>query len=141
VFKYVSWLILLTITFTVTVVSSFLLVMHLERLYYPVVEGFEITKVQTTNNEFLISGTMELVRECRFVEVVAYYGMVPLVITFKDRPKGAATTSRALGLQQWGPWILTPPFAPTKIVSRHICHPGWDTITVLLDATEPKRIK
>lgn len=98
---------------------------------YPVVRDFRVVTQVVTPEGVLIEGTMDKVRPCRFVEVVAMLDEVPstvIFLDFREQPQ----FSRPTGPQKWGPWlIVADPKQGVKLHVRHHCHAGWEHTEVL----------
>lgn len=98
---------------------------------YQVVRDFRVVTQVVTPEGVLIEGTMDKVRPCRFVEVVAMLDEVPstvIFLDFREQPQ----FSRPTGPQKWGPWlIVADPKQGVKLHARHQCHAGWEHTEVL----------
>lgn len=98
---------------------------------YLVVRDFRVITQVVTPEGVLIDGTMDKVRPCRFVEVVAMLDEVPSAVIFLDSRK-QPLFSRPTGPQKWGPWlIVADPKQGVKLHARHHCHAGWEHTEVL----------
>lgn len=98
---------------------------------YPVVRDFRVITQVVAPEGVLIEGTMDKVRPCRFVEVVAMLDEVPSMVIFLDF-REQAQFSRPTGPQKWGPWlIVADPKQGVKLHARHRCHAGWEHTEVL----------
>lgn len=98
---------------------------------YLVVRDFRVITQVVTPEGVLIEGTMDKVRPCRFVEVVAMLDEVPAAVIFLDF-REQAQFSRPTGPQKWGPWlIVADPKQGVKLHARHHCHAGWEHTEVL----------
>ena len=98
---------------------------------YLVVRDFRVITQVVTPEGVLIEGTMDKVRPCRFVEVVAMLDEVPSAVIFLDL-REQAPFSRPTGPQKWGPWIIVAdPKQGVKLHARHHCHAGWEHTAVL----------
>lgn len=98
---------------------------------YPVVRDFRVITQVVTPEGVLIEGTMDKVRPCRFVEVVAMLDEVPSTVIFLDF-REHAQFSRPTGPQKLGPWlIVADPKQGVKLHARHQCHAGWEHTEVL----------
>ena len=98
---------------------------------YPVVRDFRVVTQAVTPEGVLIEGTMDKVRPCRFIEVVAMLDEVPSQVIFLDF-REHAQFSRPTGPQKWGPWlIVADPKQGVKLHARHHCHAGWEHTEVL----------
>ena len=110
----------------------------LETRYRPVIENFRVESAERYGDAILIRGTMEKVRDCRFVEMLAYIRPVdddfwqPLAVDFT--PARDTVQSRLPIPQRWGPWALileVPTPAEVKLAVRHECHGVYLTVTEL----------
>ena len=128
-----KWPVLFALVFVGSTISALLVGQWAEQRFFPVVEKFQVTFEQHTHEGLIISGSMDKVRQCRFVEVAAYAGAAYLSVDFPDRPAREIGKTRAEGEQAWGPWLITPDVEKVKLVVRHQCHALWDTVTVLLE--------
>ena len=98
---------------------------------YPVVRDFRVVTQVVTPDGVLIEGTMDKVRPCSFVEVVAMLDEVPSTVIFLDF-REQAKFSRPTGPQKWGPWlIVADPKQGVKLHARHHCHAGCEHTEVL----------
>lgn len=121
------------VVFTIACILSIVTAQEIEQNFFPVVSGFQIVTVEHTPNHLIITGAMDKVRNCRFVEAVAYSGGKLLRMRYLDDPTVNGTRTRATGDQVFGPWELTPDVREIRIVSRHACHSFWDSTTTLVD--------
>ena len=97
---------------------------RIEPNVFPVVKGFEITLAQIeADGRLRISGTFDKVRPCDFVEVIGYSGSQFVSIAF-DALQGSQVSSRLMGRQTYGPWILVPEVNKLELYSRHQCATG-----------------
>ena len=105
-----------------------------EPVVFPVVTDFEITKAQSEDGERLrISGTLDKVRPCEFLELIGYSGSQFVSIAFAALPN-AQVSSRLTGRQTYGPWLLAPEVSNLKLYSRHQCATG-EVVTNIFDGT------
>lgn len=119
--------------FVAAAISTVMLAQKLEHELMPVVTDFRVVRNEHIDGSIMVSGTMRKVRSCEFVQVVAYSGETRLKLELLDA--GDATT-RAEGVQTWGPWRLTPEkHDPLHIHAIHRCHPLWLTFTDILEDT------
>jgi hypothetical protein len=109
-----------------------------ESRYRPVIENFQVESADRFDNIILIRGTMEKVRDCRYVELLAYIRPErdtfwhPLAVDFG--PARDTVQSRLPIPQRWGPWALileVPTPAQVKLAVRHECHGVYMTVTQL----------
>jgi len=100
---------------------------------FPVVTDFVITSMREDSTGVLIEGRLNKVRDCRFLEVVAYGDQSrPVQVQFMDRQDGSIPTTRAVRVQMWGPWhIATGGASLVTLMARHECHALWDHSTAL----------
>lgn len=127
----VGYLIVAGAVLALSFVTALMVAQWAEHRFYPVVGGFTVTEIDHTEKGAVISGVMEKLRDCRFIEVVAYEGERTLEVVFLDSPKAGRKASRAIGWQTFGPWLLSPDVKRARIVARHQCHIFWDSTTVL----------
>lgn len=98
---------------------------------YRVVSEFRVITQVVTPEGVLIEGTMDKVRPCRFIEVVAMIDEVPSAVIFLDFREQAQFSSPT-GPQKWGPWLIVAnPKQGVKLHARHHCHAGWEHAEVL----------
>ena len=98
---------------------------------YLVVRDFRVVTQVVTPEGVLIEGTMDKVRPCRFIEVVAMLDEVPSMVIFLDF-REQPQFSRPTGPQKCGPWlIVADPKQGVKLHARHHCHAGWEHTEVL----------
>lgn len=97
----------------------------------PVVRDFKIDRIAATSSGFEISGTMNKVRGCRFVEAVAMLDKVPSEVVFLDLEE-RPTYSRVTGPQRWGPWLVQArPGQSVVLHAYHRCHFAWEHSEIL----------
>lgn len=101
----------------------------IERAMLPVVTNFSITQIEHKKDRLLIQGNFNKVRDCQFVEVVAYSGNKLLDVTYQDYP---IARSRSEGTQEFGPWKITPNTYTLRLEAHHRCHLLWNSSTTLL---------
>ena len=107
---------------------------RIEPIIFPVVISFEITSAQSEDDGRLrISGTLDKVRPCEFLELIGYSGSQFVSIAFAALPD-AQVSSRLTGQQTYGPWILAPKVSNLKLYSRHQCATG-EVVTNIFDGT------
>jgi len=101
--------------------------------YFPAVTDFIITSMRQDQTGVLIEGQLNKVRDCRFLEVVAYGDQSrPVQVQFLDRQDGSIPTTRAVRVQMWGPWHVTTGSASLiTLMARHECHALWDHSIIL----------
>lgn len=128
--RKLAWTALSGVIFVCSVISSLLLAQHLEYVYLPVVVNFKVDKHEILDENLVLQGHMSKVRDCRFVEVVAYHGDEYLSLKF-EQDGSVSGRSRAEGWQAWGPWAINPAVQQIKFVVRHQCHVLWDSRTIL----------
>lgn len=133
-FKQLGWPLLYGSVFATSILSSLLLARYIEHRFFPVVTDFVVTYSDKKENAMTVAGQMQKVRDCRFIEVVAYSSNQYLSVDFVDSPARQVGKSRAEGQQAWGPWLITPAASPIRLVARHQCHALWDSSTVLIEA-------
>lgn len=111
----------------------FVIAKEVDTRFFPVVADFEITSMRQDGAGVLIEGRLNKLRDCRFVEVVAYGDeSSPAQVQFMDRPVGSLPTTRAVRVQLWGPWhIATGGAKSVTLIARHECHVLWDHSTTL----------
>lgn len=107
---------------------------QLEPVVFPVVDNFTIEHAFERNKGIAISGSMEKVRDCRFVEVVAYSDQHLVNVEFSET---SHVVSRIEGQQSWGWWTLTPAINRVKLYALHECWSGHVT-TKLFDGELPR---
>lgn len=92
----------------------------------PVVENFNIDAVSRTGDSLIISGSMDKVRECNFKGITVYdiAHITPrlLDVQFLETPSGRQ--NRALGVQLWGAWKITPSTKNILLIATHRCDTG-----------------
>lgn len=126
--KLGGWL-LAGILFGTSAVTGILLSKEAEKAFYPVVSGTTIARHQPDGDGVLMWGTFTKERDCRFIEIAASSGAIPLDLETQDKGKHRGTT-RAEGPQTFGPWRISPAIYPLSITVRHSCHALWDTSTL-----------
>lgn len=115
----------------------------LERHFFPVVESFVVEEAQPANGGIIISGTMDKVRDCRFVEMAAYAKSPSglwRAVNVDFSPDGVIVKSRPAQEQAWGPWLVAVPSGYTSVsmTVRHQCHFAYETVTDLVTFEVPK---
>lgn len=102
-------------------------VLRYESVWLPVVRNFIVDTVRQESNRVVFSGTMDKVRACEFLGVTAMAGKhFSLGVSFDDDIT-RKTSTRPLGVQQWGPWHVD--VAPEdhvrliELTALHNCFP------------------
>lgn len=107
---------------------------YMEPVFFPVVTDFKITHATFDDDSVHIAGTMKKIRDCQFVEVVAYSNQHLVNIKFTETSN---TVSRIQGNQAWDWWELTPAVNRLKLYALHECWSGKIT-TPLFEGELPK---
>ena len=110
-----------------------------EYTFMPVVKDFHLTKIERVDNYVIMKGYLRKVRNCKYVgisaEGVTSEGRVDLPLRFLDAEDLNDNSTRPEGTQDWGPWRIIIPVAPSISVvdlnSVHSCHLAWETTTNL----------
>lgn len=99
---------------------------YFESEYFPVVEKFEITRAVARDNEtMVIYGRFDKVRQCEYVELVAYSGAMFVTVRFVDsHGHEYPTVTRRVRTQTFGPWVLNPKTAQLELYVTHSCLTG-----------------
>ena len=109
-----------------------------EPIVFPVVEDFRITEINYQSDKVILSGVLNQLRGCTFVDMNAY-----AIYQNKEIPKDLlqytfrANTprSRSVGKQAWGPWRIELPVMQStsqiELTAVYRCHSLWDTHQVL----------
>ena len=111
----------------------------LEHTFMPVVKDFHLTKIEQTDNYIVMEGYLRKVRNCKYVgisvEGITSEGSVDLPLKFLDAENFNDNGTRPEGTQDWGPWRIIIPAAPSisavNLNSVHSCHLAWETTTNL----------
>lgn len=100
-----------------------------ETRFWPVVQDFEITRIEKSERGFVFYGELNKARPCEFVGMTVY-GITPdgkrgAIVQFRNDLFGANVGS---GQQSWGPVVV--PVIDTRyrwadIQATHRCHPLW----------------
>lgn len=118
---------------------------RLEPIFFPIVDSFSITRAFVQDDNLYIGGLLDKLRPCLVTDVNVWERDVQtgvmslLAVDFRpDEYHGNFDTlhTRPEGLQEWGPWKLDLPASGDDhimVISKHQCHPLWETETVLLD--------
>ncbi|MBC7622199.1 MAG: hypothetical protein H7232_02300 [Aeromicrobium sp.] len=95
---------------------------------WEVIGDLRITQQITDAEGVLIYGIFTKQRECTFSEALVVSGDGNVTqIRLPGRPVGAATVSRPLGEQRFGPWqIDVKPGQRATLFARHRCHFAWE---------------
>lgn len=98
-----------------------------ELKFMPVVEDFKVLSAKRVDDKVLISGTLNKLRDCEFVQLSAYAdSTVPMIVTFLDNHPAAVAGTREVGYQLWGTWSLAAKgYSTIRLTVRHRCHPLW----------------
>lgn len=108
--------------------------MKIERLAFPVVEDFHISKMERKGDYVVMSGFMRKTRDCTFVgvsaELVQGNTILQIPLAYLDNTTNH-TASRPMGAQGWGPWQILIPAVQSNdtvaLTATHKCHPWWTT--------------
>ena len=136
-----GWVILYSLMSFITLFTSYQFVDDLERFVYPVISDFKVEKATRENGKLTLHGSMFKNRDCEAVALNAYtekLGESPTLAFLNVTADGGGNDSnkiitRAIGLQAWGPWVVTAPDGPFKLsfFVRHRCNPLYDVTTDL----------
>ena len=96
---------------------------QIEPVVMPVIKEFTINVIEPMQDSVIISGTMNKVRSCQFLDVVAYSDNTFIGITFLNAPT-RKKVNRLAGEQTYGPWELKPKTDTLRIYSTHRCFTG-----------------
>ena len=100
---------------------------YVEPVVFPVVKDFKILNVENYGEDsLLITGEMNKVRSCQFIEVVGYSGEKFIKIEY------ITAGTRLARKQTYGPWLLTPRVNQLELYSRHLCFTG-EVVTPLFN--------
>lgn len=124
--KATRWALYFTI-----VLGAYIALKAVEPHVFPVVKDFRITEVVAEGDNLWIRGDFNKVRDCEFLEVVAYSGKQHVAVVFAEHPR-APVVSRLVGSQTYGPWLLVPRVPQIEIYARHQCFTG-EVTTKLFD--------
>ena len=104
-----------------------MLVVKVEGCLFPVVRDFNVQVIRREPNRIVFSGTMNKMRACEFIGVSATAGHhFGLTVNFDDDTR-RSTSTRPLGVQEWGPWHID--IDPSdhvhyiELISMHHCIP------------------
>ena len=102
-------------------------IFRLDGWLFPVVKNFNVQVVRQEPNRVVFSGTMNKTRACEFLGVAATAGKdFSLGVSFDDDIT-RKTSTRPLGVQEWGPWHVD--IAPEdridliELIAMHSCFP------------------
>lgn len=92
----------------------------------PAIVDFRVLTQFNSEREVIVDGTMNKVRDCELVEMVARTTQREVVsIDFLDLGRKPAY-SRPLGPQKFGPWSITAKMDEgVTLYARHRCNPFW----------------
>ena len=137
-FQKIGWSFLYVLMGAAAVVTAMVVLPPLESRFFPVVKEFHATMLVRNGNTVLAQGTLDKVRDCRFIELLAYADQngsdikAPIRVDFS--PANDLMQTRLAIPQQWGPWaFLLPKAEGASIVlaARHECHAFYTTTTYL----------
>lgn len=131
-----GWWLLSGLIFGSAASTGVMLTKEAEHDFAPVVSRAVVLRSEVDGDGLLIWGQFTKHRDCKFVEAVAQVGPIALDLEFRDLKPNQAQ-NRAVGLQDFGPWRVSPGIYPIKITLRHACHPLWYTTTTLLEGYRP----
>lgn len=101
-----------------------------EPAMFPVVERFEISRVEARENNRAVTiyGSFDKVRDCEFVEIVAYSGPTFVRVQFMDNSGNYyPEVTRRVRKQNFGPWELRPKTSQLELYATHRCWTGLVT--------------
>ena len=112
----------------------------LEKRFFPVVENVKIIKIEEYGEDKVsIWVTFEKARQCTFKGIGWYYqnpignSLQKLAFEFRDTPADDRITSRPVGKQISGPWIIGTTIGKFKnnvlAETNHDCHALWDSVS------------
>ena len=94
----------------------------IEPTIFPVIKDFKIVDIIKEDNELVITGTFDKVRNCEFISVIGYSGNK--FISVKPDYVNSAFASRLVRIQTYGPWVLTPEVDNLELYAKHSCLTG-----------------
>jgi len=94
---------------------------QIEPDFLPVVTDFVVDSVEVVDDGQRLSGSMNKVRDCEFIQLIAYSGDNLVAVGFSETP---VPVSRVEGVQSWGWWVITPPIMALTLYARHNCATG-----------------
>ena len=137
-FQRLGWSFLYVLMGAAAVVTAMAVLPPLEARFFPVVKEFHATTLVRNGNTVIGQGTLDKVRDCRFIELLAYAGQngvdfkTPIRVDFS--PSNDAMQTRLAIPQEWGPWAFLLPAAEGAsivLAARHECHAFYTTTTYL----------
>ena len=110
-------------------------ILKVDAIWFPVVKDFNVMTVRQEPHRISFSGTMNKLRACEFLGVMANAGKDFAVGVSFDDDITRKTSTRPQGFQEWGPWHVdvspedTVPYI--RLVALHNCFPFGMTHTPL----------
>ena len=101
----------------------------IEPIVHPVVNTFTIDETRAVESGVLISGSLNKVRDCKFIQLVAYSGDEYVHVDFSPS-KAVTDTSRRPRYQDYGPWLLSSHINTVTLYVTHDCSTGLVTSEV-----------
>ena len=131
--------------FLLVVVLGPVLGEYAEGYYLPVFTNASVeVSGRTKSGELLITLYGDKVREkCRVISIISMIqsdGAWYRTKLFNENFEPIVPVTRPKGFQVFGPWLVAPSGDRLRIVTRHDCHPLWETVTVLGEWPTPRPI-
>ncbi len=111
-------------------IAAIVFARDIESALFPVLDEFEVVKIEQTENEIRLSGTLNKRRQCDIVSMTAYAsfdGRRPPEVARVDYQDGFSTATTAAIEQKWGPWSVAIAYeydeADIDFYATHSCHP------------------
>ena len=121
------------VTACITVLTTLVSAQWIEREYLPVVINAHVMSVTHTKSSVIIHGVIDKVRDCRFVELLAYHGDQLLTTRFIENEDVHSKLTRAIGPQHFGPIEVSQDVPFISLYVRNECHPLWQTTTLIIN--------
>lgn len=126
-----------TIAVALTLFIFLIVAPRLETMLFPVYKDVTITEVSRTSKTIVLAAIGQKNRACGHVEVqaISYFGKDAVTANIEAiiPPK----TSRPVGYQHFGNWLVEPRGDRIEIYTVSQCHIFWNTVTYF-GSFEPK---
>lgn len=129
-------------SFLVIAAIFFCLAYFVERMFFPIVENFNVSSIDKFGPHIVIAGTLNKVRACELVQDIQAFNKngERLEVEFLDR-NGDKISRPAIknAAQQFGPWVIkNGSNESVSLYSLHKCHGLWTQETKLVTIEDSK---
>jgi hypothetical protein len=124
-------------------VAMMFIIWNVETRFFPVIEDWEIERVEAVNGHLILEGHLKKNRACDLIATsvmaVPRAPFAPRVLIYQLKPHELLGGNAPTGFSTWGPWMVQVPeklvryrdqIAYLEVVGHHHCHALWHQETV-----------